>query len=44
MRYDLVACGTNGNGKVVGLDDPAGPFQPCDSMIPCVVLVFHVTT
>jgi len=33
MRYGLVACGTNGNGKVVGLDDLAGRFQPCDSMI-----------
>jgi len=39
-RYGLVACGTNGNGKVVGLDDLAGHFQPCDSMI----LWFYETT
>ena len=36
-RYGLVACGSNGNGRMVGLDDPVGPFQPCDSMI----LWFH---
>jgi len=29
----VVACGTNGNGRTVGLDDLVGPFQPCDSMI-----------
>ena len=33
-RYDLVACGRNGNGRTVGLGDLVGPFQPCDSMIP----------
>jgi len=33
MRYGLVACSTNGNGKAVGLDDLAGHFQSCDSMI-----------
>jgi len=31
-RYGLVACGGNGNGRMVGLDDLVGPFQPCDSM------------
>ena len=33
MRYSLVACGSNGNGKKGGLDALVGPFQPCDSMI-----------
>jgi len=33
-RYGLGACGSNGNGRTVGLDDLVGPFQPCDSMIP----------
>ena len=33
MRYGLVACGSNGKGRTVGLDDLVGPFQPCDSMI-----------
>ena len=28
-----MACGSKGNGRTVGLDDPVGPFQPCDSMI-----------
>ena len=28
-----MACGSNGNGRMVGLDDLVGPFQPCDSMI-----------
>ena len=32
MRYGLVACGSKGNGRTVGLDDLVGPFQPCDSM------------
>ena len=32
-RYDLVVCGSDGNGRVVGLDDLVGAFQPCDSMI-----------
>jgi len=32
-RYSLVACGSKGNGRTVGLDDLVGPFQPCDSMI-----------
>ena len=33
MRYGLVACGSNGNGRTFGLDDLVGPSQPCDSMI-----------
>jgi len=33
MRYGLVACGSKGHGRTVGLDDLVGPFQPCDSMI-----------
>jgi len=33
MRYGLVACGSNGDGRMVGLEDLVGPFQPCDSMI-----------
>ena len=33
MWYGLLACGSNGNGRMVGLDDLVGPFQPCDSMI-----------
>jgi len=32
-RYGLVACGSKGNGRTVGLDDLIGPFQPQDSMI-----------
>ena len=32
-RYGLVASGSNGDGRIVGLDDLVGPFQPCDSMI-----------
>ena len=32
-RYGLVVCGSNGNERMVGLDDLIGPFQPCDSMI-----------
>ena len=32
-RYGLVACGSNGNGRTVGLDDLVGPLQPCDSII-----------
>ena len=28
MIYGLVACGSNGNGRTVGLDDLVGPFQP----------------
>ena len=28
-----MACGSNGDGRTVGLDDPVGPFQPYDSMI-----------
>jgi len=27
-----VACVSNGHGRMVGLDDLVGPFQPCDSM------------
>jgi len=26
-------CGNKGNGRLVGLDDLVGPFQPYDSMI-----------
>jgi len=33
MRYGLVACGSKGNGRTVGVDDLVGPFKPCDSMI-----------
>ena len=33
MRYSLVACGSNGDGRTVELGDLVGPFQPCDSMI-----------
>ena len=32
-RYGLVACGSSGSVKIVGLDDLIGRFQPCDSMI-----------
>ena len=28
-----MACGSKGNGRIVGPDDLVGPFQPCDSMI-----------
>ena len=28
-----MACGNKDNGRMVGLDDLVGPFQPCDSMI-----------
>lgn len=31
--YGLVGCGSNGNGRMVGLHDLVGPFQPYDSMI-----------
>ena len=27
-RYGSVACGSNDNGRTVGLDDLIGPFQP----------------
>ena len=33
MRDGLVACGSNGNGRMVGLDALVGPFQPCDYVI-----------
>ena len=33
MRYGLVACGSNSDRRMVGLDDLVGPFQPCDSLI-----------
>ena len=33
MRYGLVACGSNGDGRTVGPDDLVGPLQPFDSMI-----------
>lgn len=29
MRYGLVACGSNSDGRIVGLEDLLGPFQPC---------------
>ena len=32
----LVAHGSNGKRRMVGLDDLVGPFQPCDSMILCI--------
>ena len=32
-----MACGSKGNGRMVGLDDLVGPFQPCDS----VILLFY---
>ena len=31
--YGLVACGSNGDVRTVGLDNLGGPFQPCDSVI-----------
>ena len=31
MRFS--ACGGNGDGRMVGLDDLVGHFQSCDSMI-----------
>jgi len=34
MRYGLIAYGSKGNGRMVGLDDLVGPLHPCDSMIP----------
>jgi len=33
MRYGLVACGSNDNGRMVGLDNLVGPLQPWDSMV-----------
>ena len=33
MRYGSVGCGSNGDGRTVGLGDLVGPFRPCDSMI-----------
>jgi len=33
LRDGLVAYGSNGDGRTVGLDNLTGPFQPCDSMI-----------
>ena len=33
LQYGLVACGSKGNRRTVGLDDLVGPFQPSDSMI-----------
>ena len=41
MRYGLVACGSNSSGRIVGLNDLVGPFQPCDSMI--LYFVFQIT-
>jgi len=32
--YEIrLTCSSNGDGRMVGLDDLIGPFQPCDSMI-----------
>ena len=31
-RYGLVACGSSGSGRAVGLDDLVCPFQPCHSI------------
>ena len=31
--YVLVACDSNGDARMVGLDDLVGPFQLCDSVI-----------
>lgn len=31
-RHGLVACGKNGNGRMVGLNGLEGHFQPCDSI------------
>ena len=39
-RYGLVACGSSSDGRVVGLDDLVGPFQPCDSMILWILWFF----
>ena len=50
-RSGLVACGSSGNGRTVGLDDLVGPFQPCGSMIlwlhrvmrcPCSGFIFTI--
>ena len=38
--YSLVACGSNGSGRMVGLD-LVGPFQPFDSMILCAQNYFQ---
>ena len=43
MGDDLVAHGSNGNGKTVGLDGLVGPFQPCDSMILQFLHIQYVT-
>jgi len=32
-RYGLVACGSSGDGRMVGLDELVGPFQPCDMIL-----------
>ena len=40
MRYGLVACGSKGDGRAVGLADLVGPFQSCDSMILCSLSLF----
>ena len=32
-----MACGSNGDGRTVGLDDLVGPSQPCDSMILSII-------
>ena len=45
MRYGLVSSGSSGNGRMAGLDDLAGPFQPCDSVIlPKINLFLHLPT
>lgn len=33
MKYGLVACDSNDDGRTVGLDDLVGAFHPCDSVI-----------
>ena len=40
-RYGLVACGSKGNGRMVGLDGLVGPFQPCDSTILLLLILLE---
>ena len=42
-RYGLVSCGSNGNGRTVGVDDLVDPFQPCDSINNINLLPRNVT-
>ena len=44
MRSGLVAGGSNGNGRTVGLDDLVGPFQPCESIILSFHSLFSIST